>query len=70
MSRVASRVSQAALPGAVGITAALDAVAEAYHNPAAVWWRPLHLPPACRLPYLSGVQDHLGTGPLRRYTNG
>ena len=29
-------------------TVALDAVPEAYHNPAAVRWGPLHLPPACR----------------------
>ena len=57
MSRVASRVNQAALPGAVGVTAALDAVAEAYHNPAAVCWGSLHLlphavcpiSPACRI---------------------
>lgn len=48
MSRVASCVNQAALPGAVGVTAALDAVAEAYHNPAAVCWRVFA--PSARMP--------------------
>jgi hypothetical protein len=37
------------------VTSALDAGPEAYHNPAAVWWGPLHLPPACRPPYLSAA---------------
>lgn len=45
--RVVSRVRQ---PGTFtcarcpAVTAALDAVPEAYHNPAAVWWGPLQLP--------------------------
>ena len=29
-------------------TSVLDAAAEAYHNPAAVWWGHLHLPRSCR----------------------
>jgi len=37
------------------VASAVDAVPEAYHNPAAVWWGPLHLPPTCRLPYLSAA---------------
>jgi hypothetical protein len=47
VSRAASRVRQ---PGSFTCsrcpagTAALDAVPEAHHNPAAVWWGPLRLP--------------------------
>jgi hypothetical protein len=47
VSRAASRVRS---PGTFtcarcpAVTAALDAVPEAYHDPAAVWWGPLHLP--------------------------
>ena len=42
-------VDQALLPVLVvlQLQPALDAVPEAYHNPAAVWWGPLHLPRPC-----------------------
>jgi hypothetical protein len=37
------------------VASALDAVPEAYHNPAAVWWGLCSFRPACRLPYVSAA---------------
>lgn len=65
--RVVSRVRQ---PGTFtcarcpAVTAALDAVPEAYHNPVAVWWGLLHLPPACRTPVSPAWTISSGIGPI------
>ena len=51
VSRIDSRVRKpgtlpcARCPAARSV---LDAAAEAYHHPAAVWWGPMHLPWSCR----------------------